>query len=444
MTMKTLSVKYASLIRQLSRASLAIAATVILSFVPESCVDHCESTVRYKYYEPIYTPLETLRSSVSVIEPQPVKQVGRIYYKAGYLFVNEPGEGIHIINNSNPSSPIIEKFLKIPGNYNLAVKGNTLYADSYIDLVLINISDLNNIKEVKRIENLFTQYNSMGYYADPSLGVVTDWREVENVNVSHSDCNNFRGPVLMYEGVIALTASEDFDRRAAIAPGTGSGPGVGGSMSRYAINQNHLFALDGSLIKSIDITNELQPADDGNTELTWDMETIFPYGNHLFIGSMSGMHIVDVSDPAHPQKVSTYEHVRVCDPVVVDDTLAYVTLRSGTQCQGFTNQLEVINISNLEDPKLLSTYPMVNPKGLGIDNKTLFICDGNAGLKIYDASDYKKIGERQLKNYQDINADDVIPFNGILMMIGSDGIYQYNYSDKDNITLLSKIAVTPG
>jgi hypothetical protein len=171
------------------------------------------------------------------------------------------------------------------------------------------------------------------------------------------------------------------------------------------------------------------------------METVFPYKNNLFIGSQSGMHILDISTPATPVKVSTYAHIRVCDPVVVQNHLAYVTLRSGNECAGFTNQLEVIDIKNLSQPELLKTYPMSNPHGLGIDQSTLFICDGDAGLKIYDASDISSIDKNQLAHYADVNAYDVIPFNNVVMMIGSDGIFQYDYSDPKNIRFLSRLAV---
>ena len=119
-----------------------------------------------------------------------------------------------------------------------------------------------------------------------------------------------------------------------------------------------------------------------------------------------------------------------------------MTLRSGNTCARGVNQLEVIDISNLKDPQLVKAYPMTNPHGLGIDEKTLFICDGDAGLKAYDASDVNAIDRNQLAHYEDINAVDVIPFNDVLMMIGADGIFQYDYSDPRNIKLLSKIAIT--
>jgi hypothetical protein len=47
-----------------------------------------------------------------------------------------------------------------------------------------------------------------------------------------------------------------------------------------------------------------------------------------------------------------------------------------------------------------------------------------------------------LARYNNINAYDVIPFNNTLMLIGSDGFYQYDYSNLDSIFLLSYIPVS--
>jgi hypothetical protein len=199
--------------------------------------------------------------------------------------------------------------------------------------------------------------------------------------------------------------------------------------------------LDGGDLQVADITSANEPVAKSRAYLAWDIETIFPYKNNLFIGSASGMHIMDLSSPEAPAKLSTYEHLQSCDPVVVDDKYAYVTLRSGNTCRGFTNQLEVINIENLRSPQLLKTYPMTNPHGLGIDNTTLFICDGNDGLKAFDATDVNTIDKNLLAHYKDINATDVIPYNNTLIMIGENGLYQYDYSNPKDIRLLSTINI---
>ena len=90
---------------------------------------------------------------------------------------------------------------------------------------------------------------------------------------------------------------------------------------------------------------------------------------------------------------------------------------------------------------MVISYPMTNPQGLGKDGDLLFICDGSAGLKVYDASDPKQISGNLIYTYPNIKAFDVIPIGEVLVLIGDDGLYQYNYSNVKNITLLSTIPV---
>jgi hypothetical protein len=418
-----------------------------LSVLLEGCADNCEVTNEYVYYEPVYTTVEEIRESVSLLPPQPVEAVGKIYFKDGMMFVNEPGEGIHIIDNEDPSHPIALKFLKIPGNYDLAIKGNTLYADSYVDLVAFDVTEISNIQEINRLEGIFKNQRVLGYAIDANCCVITGFEEKKQVYINESECNSVGteswGGILFESGIaVRSDMAANFSAKAAIAPGSGSGSGVGGSLAKFTISDNHLYLLDGGDLQTVNVINEKNPEAKTRTYLSWDIETIFPYKTNLFIGSSSGMYIIDISTPESPVQLSTYQHIRSCDPVVVDDNYAYVTLRSGTTCQGFTNQLEIIDIKNLKSPQLLATYAMTNPHGLGIDDKTLFICDGDDGLKAYDATDINKIDQNQIAHYKDINAMDVIPFNNILMMIGHDGIFQFDYSNPKDIKLLSKIEVS--
>ena len=427
-------------------ALLFLTVLLGISVLLEGCSDKCQLTSEYAYYEPIYTPIAELRKSVHVEGPKALEAVGKIYYKGETLFVNEPGNGIHFINNADPAHPVAQKFLSVPGSYELAVKGNTLYTDSYVDLVAFDIRDLNNIHEIARLENVFTNVGSLGFTVNEN-GVVTDWEKKKMVNLSEPDCETVLQPWggVYFDRGIALSsaAASNFNAKAAITPGTGSGPGVGGSLNRFALNAGHLYLLDGPDMQGVDVTTETSPAAKSRVNVAWGIETIFPYDKNIFVGSTAGMHIFDISSPEAPVKVSTYEHIRSCDPVVVDGQYAYVTLRSGTTCQGFTNQLEVIDIKNLASPQILKVYPFTNPHGLGIDNTTLFICDGDDGLKAFDASDINAIDKHLLAHYKDINAIDVIPFDDVLMMIGTDGIYQYDYSDASKITLLSHIDIVP-
>jgi len=413
-----------------------------IALVGVSCSDKCEETYEYVYFEPVYATTAEIKAGVKQESAKPLAQIGRIYFKDGFLFINEAGAGIHIIDNRNPATPQNISFLTIPGNYDLAIRGNTLYADSYVDLVAFDITNINAIKEVNRIESLFNNYQTLGLMVSSANGILTRWEQKKGVTVQQTECSAQYQPWggIYYERGVAFLSSS-FRAQAAIAPNP-SATGIGGSMARFTIVGNHLYGLDGANIDIVDINDQPVPKAVKQFELAWDIETLFPHNDKLFVGSQSGMYILNVSNPELPVQLSRYAHIQSCDPVVVEGDYAYVTLRSGNACQGFTNQLEVINISNLESPILERTYPMTNPHGLGIDNGTLFICDGNDGLKIYDATDINTISQNQLAHYSAIKAFDIIPYQNIAMMIGEDGLYQYNYSNLQDIKLISTITIS--
>jgi hypothetical protein len=209
-------------------------------------------------------------------------------------------------------------------------------------------------------------------------------------------------------------------------------------MARFTIVSERLYTVGQSDLNVFNISSTT-PAFVVKKNIGWNIETIYPFKNKLFIGSTNGMFIYDISNPSDPLLQGQFSHVRSCDPVIADDQYAYVTLRSGTQCQGFTNQLEVLDIANLSSPQLVKTYPMTNPHGLSKDGTTLFICDGKDGVKVYNASDVKNL--KLIKKIGDMESYDVIAYNNIAMIVAKDGLYQYNYSNVNAIQLLSKITL---
>ena len=126
------------------------------------------------------------------------------------------------------------------------------------------------------------------------------------------------------------------------------------------------------------------------------VETIFSKGSNIFIGTQMGMFIYEMSSDGNLSYVSEYEHVVSCDPVVADADYAYVTLRSGTWCEGFTNQLDLIDITDLTNPVLEKTFNMDNPHGLSIKGDNLYLCEGEFGLKTFDISDPMKLNRNKI------------------------------------------------
>jgi hypothetical protein len=428
-----------------NRFSLLSAMVImLLTGLLVRCSDKCQVKTTYVYYQPVYSTTAEIKAATGLKAAQTLSSPGKIYLKDKNLFINEIGKGIHLFDNSNAASPKPLGFLNIPGNYDLAILGTTLYADSFVDLVLFDVSDLTNIKEVKRLEGFFKNYNTMGFYSDPVKGIVTSWEKTSTISVQESDCGPSRlqswGGIFYDKGVAFTQTNANPSANVSVAP-TNLSTGVSGSMSRFTIVNNFLYAIDGSILAVVDINNPTQPdRKTDQTLLTWP-ETLFPNGQNLFVGSRAGMSIFDIASPDQPVLLSTYDHIYSCDPVVVQGHYAYVTLYNGDICHMNTNELQVIDITDLKNPSLYTKYPMTNPHGLGLDQNLLFICDGNDGLKIFDASTPDSISSRQLAHYPNINALDIIPFENIAMVIGTDGLYQYDYSAIKSVKLLSKISI---
>ena len=412
---------------------LAVPAMIV------SCKDKIEEV--YTVNEPVYLSYSDLRSSFNVAEGQDIIHPGKIYFKDNYIFVNEYQKGIHVVDNSNPATPQVVKFIEIPGNVDIAIREDVLYADSYVDLLAIDISNMDDIREVKRIENAFPYMvpeceNGVVEGIDQNQGIVVSWKATKRtVNV---DNGNPYPEYPMWRNDLLFFA----DYSAANGAKGNTNSGTGGSLARFTVYEDVLYTVDNYALRIFDVIAPENPTLLKEMYVGWNIETLFPYDEKLFLGSTTGMYIYSLADRYDPQFISLFRHASSCDPVVVNDHYAYVTLRAGNLCGDATSQLDVIDISDLQNPILLKEYPMEEPYGLGIDESLLFVCDGEAGLKIYDAADPMVIDQNKIGGYPDINAYDVIPLGGILMMIGTEGLYQFDYTDPSDIKELSLIPIS--
>ncbi|QJW92085.1 hypothetical protein HNV11_23265 [Spirosoma taeanense] len=414
-----------------------------------SCTDNCEQVRTFRRYTPYQIPLTELRQTVASGAPQPLVEPGKLYIKDQYLFIVEVKKGIHIFDNSDPANPRAISFLSIPGNVDIAVRDNFLYADSFIDLVALDISNPAAIKEVSRTETGFQNgvIGRTSWWYDKLNAKISDTKEEIATETVKTDCEgtfNFLPYVASSIAWFGRFYEDAAFYNASAAPSTGTGgtptTGVGGSMARFAIANNQLYVVNNNSLQLFDIRTAATPVKGKTASLNWNVETIFPYRSNLFIGTSSGMYIYDITSPAEPKQVSAFSHVRSCDPVVVHENYAYVTLRGTSACgSGSQDVLDIIDISNPASPQRVKTYPLETPYGLGIDYPTLFICQGQKGLRVFDASNPLNLQSRQ--TFPDAHAFDVIPVSKRLLMVGNDGLYQYDYTDPNNLRLLSKIAV---
>ncbi len=408
------------------KKNLFVLLTVILvAFV--SCEKNDDS--KYKDYQvarALKVSKTEFKNGVDIIAPMPIEESGKIYAYKNYIFVNDKYRGVHVIDNSDPSDPKKVSFIKIAGNVDISVKDDYLYADSITDLMVLDISDVNNITIVNRLENVLRNNIvwplGADFYEDTDIDyeneIIIGWKTVtERRLISEYEDHRFnRGGDMFF--------SETAD----------SNTGQGGSLARFKIVGHYLYAVDWNNINIFDINDMENPKDLEDVFAGFDIETIFNRGQHLFLGSMQGMYIYDISSPAAPTFVSEFQHGTACDPVVVDGDYAYVTLRGGNLCGATESGLYIVDISEISNPTLKISYPLDGPYGLGVKDEKLFICDGESGLKVYDKTDVEDLVA--LNHFKDINTFDVIPLEENLLLVGEDVLYQYEYLEND-IELIS-------
>lgn len=424
------------------RSGYFISLLFFISLVLSSCEDKKFHT--FTANVPVYLSFDDLRKSIVIDAPRAIEKPGKIYFKDDFVFINEFMQGVHIIDISDPADPTPVSYIPVPGNIDMAIKDDLLYLDSYVDLLMIDISDPSSPVEMMRLENLL-EYTLPPYdneypiaEVDEEEGVVTGWEVAEHTQEIHYV--PYPWPVFMEYDMVSSSRPLSGGGGAA-----GSAYGIGGSMARFLTYDNYLYMLQSdNQLKVVDISDTGNPEEKYSKYVGWGLETMFIYDGYMYLGATAGMYILSLEDPDSPFVTAQYAHITSCDPVVVSGNKAYVTLRSGNICGGTADLLEVIDISDKYNPKLLASHSINNPYGLGISGSTLFVCRGDYGLVVYDATNYNTIKSNKLAEFTDILATDVIPVNDVLFTIGDGGFYIYDFSDLLSIHLVGSIPVSPG
>lgn len=145
-----------------------------------SCVQEERSFYSGLGKKPVYVALDELRD-IRNEPPSAIQESGTIFLKDTLLFILEQRKGIHVFNLKDSLNTVNLAFFKIPAVTDFVVSGNLVYADSWKDLVVIDISNLQQISEKSRIEGVISpalyppQYSGFFECVDESKGAVVDW-----------------------------------------------------------------------------------------------------------------------------------------------------------------------------------------------------------------------------------------------------------------------------
>jgi len=175
-------------IQRLFLNQFAIWTLCVLGILLGSCVKEPPPFYNGLGKKPIYVPLTALDQIVN-LPPQAIVESGTIFLQDTLLFILERGKGVHVFSVGDPSNTISLTFLQIPAITDFTISGNRLYADSWKDLVTIDISDIHQVFLVDRGLNAFEPslfpplFSGIFECVDPSHGAVAGWADAELKNV---------------------------------------------------------------------------------------------------------------------------------------------------------------------------------------------------------------------------------------------------------------------
>ncbi|NVK34748.1 MAG: hypothetical protein HWE23_09730 [Rhodobacteraceae bacterium] len=217
------------------------------------------------------------------------------------------------------------------------------------------------------------------------------------------------------------------------------GTGTAGSLAKFTIVDDNLMVL-----KSDEIIQYAIETGGGLSKVRTlqffnsNLETIFPYANNVLVGSNNGVHFLAFDSQGILELISTYSHLTACDPVVALNGIAYSTLRNSDCRFNSIEVLDIIDISDIENPQVVKSYESEAPYGLTINGENLFVCE-RGGLAMYDVSDPQNIILKGFMDFADELPLDVIHSRGSLILRTDNAIYNMSYTSSGVFTIQAQI-----
>lgn len=404
-----------------------------LIFLAASCVKtKGEISMTYEKATAVYGDLDSIRSLPLLIEKQELVKPRNFHIGSNYVLVSEANKGIHIYDNTDMQNPQRLSFIQLPFLRDFYVKDNYLYVANVYDLVKIDITNVYNPTLVSRAENVFWEalendkgQQLLGFKYETATDKYkinsAEAKEIKKAGKLHID---------FLKNVIPISSIPTYF--------TGSNSNSKGTLNKIAVEYGHIYIIEENIMHVVSNNSVFKEV--STVKIDDNSETIYGTNNRLYLGSMTSMRIYNANNASSPVEMSCVEHHESCDPVLPRADVAYYTLRS-TENEGCNgkgeNTLNIVDISNENKPVELESIEMDSPYGLCFANNYLFVGEGQNGLKIYDATNPKKLKHKF--DIANLVAYDIMihPNNpNIIILSNSTGIEEYQI-DWNSFTLNS-------
>ncbi len=140
-----------------------------------------EENSSIKGWKPIYQK-EIILEKIENRSAEPTLIAGKIVANGDLVFQNDVNRGIHVIDVSDKKLPKKMTFIAINGCTDYTIKENTLYANRYAHLEIINIENILAVQSIATKENFLSipqnqPPDATNWYECPSVqkGYIVGW-----------------------------------------------------------------------------------------------------------------------------------------------------------------------------------------------------------------------------------------------------------------------------
>ncbi|MFN5415709.1 MAG: LVIVD repeat-containing protein [Flavobacteriia bacterium] len=380
-----------------------------------------EISMTYDKATAVYGSLDSIRQLPLLIKKQELIKPKNFYIGSDFVLVSESNKGIHIYDNTDMQNPQRMSFIQLPFLRDFYVKDNFLYVANVYDFLKIDITNVYDPILVSRAENVFWEplendkgQQLLGFKYETATDKFevnsTEAKEIKKAGKLHLDFLKEVIPVSQIPSTFA-----------------GGNSHSKGTLNRIAAEFGFVYVIEDDVMHVI--SNDASFSQVSTLKIDATTETIYGTENRLFLGSMTSMTIYNADNPSAPVEISSLAHEESCDPVLPRGEVAYYTLRSvdNEGCHGGgENTLNLVDISNENNPIELKSIEMLSPYGLCMANNYLFVGEGQNGLTIFDASNPNKL--KKEFNIPGVVAYDIMihPNNpNILILSNTNGIQEF-------------------
>jgi hypothetical protein len=312
-----------------------------------------------------------------------------------YAYVAAQG-AVSVLDISTPAHPVQVAVVDTPGSAEgIAVAGNYAYvADWDKGLRIIDITDPLAAHEVGHYDTPGFAYgvavsDNYAYVADHAAGLqIINVTSKSNPTLARSyDTPGYAWAVAVsgdyafiadgFAGLLVLDVSNP-----ATVSVVGSCPAVDSVMD-VAVSGDYAYLADstaGLRVAGIIWSPFSLTCDVGSLALAGRASGVFVSGNNAYVAADSaGLQTVDITDPASPLPVDSFDTPGRALAVAVSGTAAYVADDSGG--------LRVVEVGGNPAPVIVGhAATSGNAEGVAAEGTVAYVADGNGGLKAFDVT----------------------------------------------------------